>query len=96
MLGFISTKGSVEKTTESVIFSYDQTLRFNDSRLNNLAMMTWNAGQCEQVFSVLNKAVDPVEYPWTTLLNALLALKTCVYFGHFLLFISSLISSYLL
>lgn len=43
--------------------------------------MTWNATQCEQVFSVLHKAANPIDYPWKTLLHTLLTLRTCVYYG---------------
>ena len=44
-------------------------------------MMTWNSGQCEEVFSVLNRSINPIDYPWQTVLHSLLCIRTCVYYG---------------
>ena len=42
---------------------------------------TWNIGTCKEVFNVINKVLNPIEYNWKPLLNALLALRTIIYYG---------------
>ena len=75
-----NTQSSTIKTVSNVI-NDPANLKFNDARLNNIAMLTWNINTAEEVFSVLNKSLNPSEVSWKVLLNTLLCLRTIVFYG---------------
>lgn len=81
MLSWSSSKNKTASSVASVIFNETITLNFNDARLNNIAMMTWNITTCEDVYSVLNKSLNPSEYSWKAILHTLLCLRTIVFYG---------------
>lgn len=81
LLGKWTTQSDTEKHVANIVLNESTTLNFNDARLNSIAMKTWNSGQSQQVFLVLNKSITPGDYSWKAIYQSLLALRTIVYFG---------------
>ena len=69
-----------EKACADVLFN-DMNVGMGDSRLNNIAALTFNTNTCEKIFGVLSKAIIMQENPWKTLLKALYLLNTIVLYG---------------
>lgn len=72
---------SEEKQVAQLLFDDTVDVVLGDQRLNILAAHTYNAGMCEKIFVMLEKAVSPAENAWKTLLKAILILHTIVLYG---------------
>lgn len=77
-LNFQGTKE--EKDCAAILFN-DIDISMGDSRLNNIAALTYNMGVCEKIFGVLDKALNAQDNPWKTLYKAVLMLHTIVLYG---------------
>lgn len=55
-----------EKSCSDLLFS-DVTLSMGDARLNNLAALTYNETSCQNIFTVVEKALNPVDNAWSAL-----------------------------
>lgn len=76
-----ANQGSEEAKACAELLFNDVDIKMGDRRLNNLAAMTYNSQSCERIFSVLEKAIEPVNNPWKTIYKALLLLHTIVLYG---------------
>jgi hypothetical protein len=69
-----------ERQMAAILYN-DADINFGDKRLNSIAALTWNAGACQRIFAVLEKATVPTENPWKVIYKALLVLRTIVLYG---------------
>ena len=84
----LSTTSSTVKAAEQFLFvdsgtpnQHEVTIFFGDKRLNNIAALTFNIGTCDEIFSLIYKALKNNMSAWRTIHKALLLLRTIVLYG---------------
>jgi hypothetical protein len=69
-----------EKLCAEILFSQLE-VQPGDQRLHKIAALTYNTQTCARIMNVIEKALNPTEFPHTTLYKALLLVHTLVLYG---------------
>jgi len=81
ILGTQTASTQEEKMMVDILYNNNVSLQMGDKRLNNITALTWNSGQCDNIFKLLEKSLNPEKYPWQTLHKAVLLLHTITIYG---------------
>lgn len=77
----LGSQGSEEEKTVANLLYNDLDVQMNDSRLNNIAALTYNSQSCTRIFNMIEKSINPTENPWKIIYKALLILNTIILYG---------------
>ena len=64
----------------AILFN-DVDINMGDKRLNNVTALTYNSKSCNAIFDLIEKALNPSDNPWKTILKAILLLHTITLYG---------------
>jgi hypothetical protein len=77
----LSSENSEETKACGAVLFNDTDIRMGDKQLNQLAVMTYNSRQCDNLFNLLEEAIEAELNPAKTIYKALLVIHTILLYG---------------